>query len=105
MGQAGLAELFERNCRQARRFARDLRAAGQEILNEVVLNRVVVPFGDASRTRRVVAALQKEGIDWCAMTEWRGRVAVRISVPSWAMTDDDVERSVESMVRIAATAT
>jgi len=105
MGQAGLAELFERNCRQARRFARDLRAAGQEILNEVVLNRVVVPFGDASRTRRVVAALQKEGIDWCAMTEWRGRVAVRISVPSWAMTDDDVERSVESMVRIAAAAT
>jgi glutamate/tyrosine decarboxylase-like PLP-dependent enzyme len=105
LGQAGLAELFERNCRQARRFARDLRSAGQEILNEVVLNRVVVPFGDASRARRVVAALQKEGIDWCAMTEWRGRVAVRISVPSWAMTDDDVERSVESMVRIAAAAT
>jgi len=105
MGQAGLAELFERNCRQARRFARDLRSAGQEVLNEVVLNRVVVPFGDASRTRRVVAALHKGGIDWCAMTEWRGRVAVRISVPSWAMTDDDVERSVESMVRIAAAAT
>ena len=105
LGQAGLAELFERNCRQARRFARDLRSAGQEILNEVVLNRVMVPFGDASRARRVVAALQKEGIDWCSMTDWRGRVAVRISVPSWAMTDDDVERSVESMVRIAAAAT
>jgi glutamate/tyrosine decarboxylase-like PLP-dependent enzyme len=105
LGQAGLAELFERNCRQARRFARDLRSAGQEILNEVVLNRVMVPFGDASRARRVVAALQKEGIDWCSMTDWRGRVAVRISVPSWAMTDDDVERSVETMVRIAAAAT
>lgn len=105
LGQAGLAELFERNCRQARRFARDLRSGGHEILNEVVLNRVVVPFGDAFRTRRVVAALQKEGIDWCAMTQWRGRIAVRISVPSWAMTDDDVERSVESMVRIAAAAT
>jgi glutamate/tyrosine decarboxylase-like PLP-dependent enzyme len=105
LGRAGLAELFERNCRQARRFARDLRSAGQEILNEVVLNRVVVPFGDAASTRRVVTALQKEGIDWCAMTEWRGRVAVRISVPSWAMTDDDVERSVESIVRIAAAAT
>jgi glutamate/tyrosine decarboxylase-like PLP-dependent enzyme len=105
LGRAGLAELFERNCRQARRFARDLRSAGQEILNEVVLNRVVVPFGDAFRARRVVAALQKEGIDWCAMTEWHGHIAVRISVPSWAMTDEDVERSVGSMVRIAAAAT
>jgi glutamate/tyrosine decarboxylase-like PLP-dependent enzyme len=105
LGQAGLAELFERNCRQARRFARDLRSAGQEILNEVVLNRVMVSFDDASRARRVVAALQREGIDWCSMTDWRGRVAVRISVPSWAMTDDDVERSVETMVRIAAAAT
>jgi glutamate/tyrosine decarboxylase-like PLP-dependent enzyme len=105
LGRAGLAELFERNCRQARRFARDLRSAGQEILNEVVLNRVMVPFGDASRARRVVAALQKEGIDWCSMTDWRGRVAVRISVPSWAMSDEDVERSVAAMVRIAGAAT
>jgi glutamate/tyrosine decarboxylase-like PLP-dependent enzyme len=105
LGHAGLAELFERNCRQARRFARDLRSAGHEILNEVVLNRVVVPFGDALRTRRLVAALQKEGIDWCAMTDWRGRTAVRITVPSWAMTDEDVERSVETMVRVASAAT
>jgi glutamate/tyrosine decarboxylase-like PLP-dependent enzyme len=105
LGQAGLAELFERNCRQARRFARDLRSAGHEILNEVVLNRVVAPFGDASRTRKLVAALQKEGIDWCAMTDWRGRTAVRITVPSWAMTDEDVERSVETMIRVAAAPT
>ena len=53
----------------------------------------------------VVMALQKEGIDWCSITDWRGRVAVRISVPSWAMSDDDVERSVETMVRIAGAAT
>jgi glutamate/tyrosine decarboxylase-like PLP-dependent enzyme len=105
LGRAGLAELFERNCRQARRFARDLRSAGHEILNEVVLNRVVVPFGDAQRSRRVVAALRKEGIDWCAMTEWRGRAAVRITVPSWAMTDEDVERSGETMIRVASAAT
>ena len=105
LGHAGLAELFERNCRQARRLARDLRSAGHEILNEVVLNRVVVPFGDTLRTRRVVAALQKEGIDWCAMTDWRGRTAARITVPSCAMTDEDVDRSVETMIRAASAAT
>jgi len=102
LGRSGLAELFERNCRQARRFARDLRSAGHEILNEVVLNRVVVACGDATRTRRLVAALQKEGIDSCAYTEWRGRIAVQISVRSWALSDDDVERQVQAMIRLVA---
>lgn len=102
LGRAGLAELFERNCRQARRFARGLRAAGHEILNEVVLNQVVVAFGDAFQTRRVIAALQKDGTCWCGVTEWRGRTAMRISVSSWATTDDDVERSLEAMIRVAS---
>ncbi len=102
LGRAGLAELFERNCRQARRFARGLRAAGYEVLNEVVLNQVVVTFGDAARTRRVIDALQKDGTCWCGVTEWRGRTAMRISVSSWATTDDDVERSLEAMVRVAS---
>lgn len=102
LGAAGLAELFERNCRQARRFARDLRSAGHEILNEVVLNRVLVAVGDAGQTRRIVAVLGKEGIDGCGIAVWRGRAALKISVRSWAMSDDDVERSVETMMRVAA---
>ena len=102
LGRAGLAELFERNCRQARRFARDLRSAGQEILNEVVLNRVLVWVGDVARTRRIVSALQKEGVDGCEIAEWRGRTALKITVRSWAMTDEDVERNVEKMVRLTS---
>jgi glutamate/tyrosine decarboxylase-like PLP-dependent enzyme len=102
LGRAGLAELFERNCRQARRFARGLRAAGHEVLNEVVLNQVVVAFGDPARTRRVIDAIQHEGTCWCGVTQWRGRTAMRISVSSWATTDDDVERSLEAMIRVAA---
>jgi glutamate/tyrosine decarboxylase-like PLP-dependent enzyme len=101
LGRSGLAELVERSCRQARRFADGLSAAGHEVLNEVVLNQVVVAFGDAERTRRVVAALQREGTCWCGGTEWQGRVAMRIGVSSWATTDADVERSLEAMVRVA----
>src|SRR5471030_1475137 len=37
LGRAGLAELFERNCRQARRFAAAFTQAGYEVLNDVVL--------------------------------------------------------------------
>jgi len=103
LGEAGLAELFERNCRQAARFAAGLRAGGHAILNEVVLNQVLVEFGDAERTRKVIAALQKEGTCWCGATVWQGRTAMRISVSGWATTDEDVERSLEAMLRAADT--
>jgi glutamate/tyrosine decarboxylase-like PLP-dependent enzyme len=102
LGRAGLAELFDRNCRQARYFAAGLRAAGFEVLNEVVLNQVLVSFGDARRTRRVIEAIQQDGTCWCGVTVWQGRTAMRISVCSWATTDADVERSLEVMLRIAA---
>jgi len=101
LGRAGLAELIERNCRQARRFAAGLAAAGYEVLNEVVLNQVVVAFGDAERTRRVVAAVQADGTCWCGSTTWQGRTGMRISVSGGATTDADVEKSLAAMLRIA----
>jgi glutamate/tyrosine decarboxylase-like PLP-dependent enzyme len=102
LGRQGLAELIERNCRQAARFAEGLRAAGCDILNEVVLNQVLVSFGDDDQTRRAIAALQAEGTCWCGGTVWQGRAAMRISVSSWATRDEDVERSLEAMLKIKA---
>jgi glutamate/tyrosine decarboxylase-like PLP-dependent enzyme len=104
LGRTGLAELLERNCRQAKRFAAGLRAAGHEVLNDVVLNQVVVTFGTAAQTREAIAALQRDGTCWCGVTEWRGQTAMRISVSSWATTDSDVERSLEAMLRAAQAA-
>ena len=101
LGRVGLAELFERNCRQARRFAEGLRAAGHAVLNDVVLNQVLVAFGDAERTRQVIARLQQEGTCWCGGTVWQAQTAMRISVSSWATTDEDVERSLDAMLRVA----
>jgi glutamate/tyrosine decarboxylase-like PLP-dependent enzyme len=102
LGRSGLAELVERNCRQARRFAEALAAAGCEILNDVVLNQVLVAFGDAERTMRIIAGIQADGTCWCGPTVWQGRTAARISVISWATTDADVERSIDAIVRVAA---
>ena len=102
LGQDGLAQLFERNCRQAARFAQVLGDAGYHILNDVVLNQVLVSFGDEQRTRRVIAALQKEGTCWCGVTVWQRRTAMRISVSSWATTDTDVERSLDAILQVAS---
>ena len=101
LGRAGVAELVERCCRHAARFADKLRAGGCEILNEVTLNQVLVAFGDDARTQAVVAAVQRDGTCWCGPTVWHGRRAMRISVSSWATREADVERAADAIVRIA----
>ena len=105
LGRGGVEEMIERNCRQARRFAEALEAGGFQVLNDVVLNQVLVSFGDAARTQRVIAALQAEGTCWCGGTVWQGRTAMRISVSSWATRDVDVEASIAAMLRVASATT
>lgn len=102
LGKSGVAELVERCCRHARRFAEGLQHAGYRVLNEVVLNQVLVEFGDEEQTRRVIKAIQQEGTCWCGETKWQGHVAMRISVSSWATTAEDVEKSLAAILRITA---
>jgi glutamate/tyrosine decarboxylase-like PLP-dependent enzyme len=102
LGREGLAALIERTCRHAMRFANGLGAAGYSVLNDVVLNQVLVSFGDAQRTRDVIRRIQDEGTCWCGGTVWQDRTAMRISVSSWATTEADVERSLAAILRAAA---
>ncbi len=99
LGRSGVAELVERCCRYAGRFAEGLAQAGFEVLNDVVLNQVLVSFGDDAATRRVIDRVQSEGTCWCSGTEWHGRAAMRISVSSWATTAQDVEASLDAICR------
>ena len=102
LGRSGLADLIERTCRYAEQFAAGLRAAGYRVLNDVVLNQVLVSFGSAERTREVIALVQREGTCWCGGTLWQGHAAMRISVSSWATTEEDVQRSLAAILRVAA---
>jgi len=104
LGRSGVAEMIDRNCRQAARFAESLGAAGCEILNDVVLNQVLVDFGGPEVTQRTIELIQEDGTCWCGGTVWQGRTAMRISVSSWATTDEDVDRSIEAMLRCRAEA-
>jgi len=101
LGRSGLAELVERCCRHATRFAAGLREAGYEVLNEVKLNQVLVRFGDDARTRKVIEGIQADRTCWCGATMWQSRAAMRISVSSWATTEEDVERSLAAMIKVA----
>lgn len=101
LGKSGLSDLIERTCRHARRFAEGLQRAGLTILNDVVLNQVLVSFGTSERTLKVIDAIQRDGTCWAGATVWQGHTAMRISVSSWATTDEDVERSLDAIIRCA----
>jgi len=101
LGRKGVEDLVERCCAHACRFAEGLRDAGFDVLNDVVLNQVVVVFGDDEATRDVIEAVQADGTCWCGPTVWKNRPAMRISVSSWATTSDDVERSLAAIIAVA----
>ncbi len=102
LGRQGLNDLIQRTCRLAARFSTELNRGGCQILNDVVINQVLVSFGDAARTRRVIERVQRDGTCWCGPTEWQGHTAMRISVSSWATRDEDVDRSVAAILRAAS---
>lgn len=104
LGRDGVADLVERCCRLAERFAVGLGEAGFEVLNEVVMNQVVVAFGDSARTERAIAAIQADGTCWCGVTKWRDRTAMRISVSNWSTTEADVDLSLAAIIRCANSA-
>jgi glutamate/tyrosine decarboxylase-like PLP-dependent enzyme len=101
LGRRGVAELVERCCALSRRFAELLAGLdGVTIANDVVLNQVLVAFGDGDRTNRVIAAIQQDGTCWMGGTTWQGRRLMRISVSNWTTTESDVDRCVEAIDRI-----
>jgi len=101
LGRQGMASIVERTSAHARSFAAGLKAAGYDVLNEVVINQVLVSFGTPEKTHRTIARLQAEGTCWCGSTVWQGHTAMRISVSSWATTKDDVNRSLAAMLKAA----
>jgi glutamate/tyrosine decarboxylase-like PLP-dependent enzyme len=102
LGKNGLADLIDGSCQHARQFAVGLQKAGYSVLNEVVLNQVLVSFGDSASTLAVIKNIQADGTCWCGGTTWQGKTAMRISISSWATTEQDVALSLKAMLKVAA---
>ena len=102
LGRSGFADLVDRCGTHARRMA-DLLAAGRaRIYNEVVLNQVLVGFGDLSDTDAITEAVQRDGTCWLGATTWRGQRLIRVSVSNWTTTESDIDRSAAAILSAAA---
>lgn len=101
LGQKGVIELIERCCTYAQLFASNLKNAGFQILNTVSLNQVLVSFGSAELTNRIIKKVQEDGTCWCGGTVWKGMTAMRISVSSWMTTEEDIQKCSAVIIKIA----
>lgn len=108
LGRSGIGELVDRCCRHAERLVREIGALdGTEILAAPVINQGLVRFlspdGDHDRfTDTVIRRIQADGVAWFGGVTWRGQRAMRISVCNWLTSDDDIDRTVESVRRAVA---
>lgn len=102
LGREGLVDLVDRTVRLAQMFARRLSEEGFEILNDVVLNQVLVSFGDPEVTQRVIREVAREGVMFAGPTVWQGRTAMRISVSGYSTTEEDIDQSVQALIRAAS---
>jgi glutamate/tyrosine decarboxylase-like PLP-dependent enzyme len=97
LGRSGLAELVERTCKCARRFAEGIvDLPGVELLNEVVLNQVLFRFESDQRTDEILERVQEAGDVWMGGTTWEGRRAIRVSVSNWQTGNEEIELALNS---------
>jgi glutamate/tyrosine decarboxylase-like PLP-dependent enzyme len=102
LGRSGIAELVERCCDHAKRFADGIaEVPGVEVLNDVVLNQVLFRFGSDERTADALKAVQDSGVAWMSGSTWDGRAAIRISVSNWQTTAEDIDRTIAEFARAA----
>lgn len=99
LGSDGVADLIDRSCELATRFANGLAESGVEILHDVVLNQILARYGDDETTDAVIVATQDDRTCWVGPTTWHGQRAMRISVSGFETTEEDVDASVTSILR------
>ncbi|MCB1586434.1 MAG: aspartate aminotransferase family protein [Xanthomonadales bacterium] len=101
LGISGVEELVNRCCACARQFAEGFSEAGYKVMNDVVLNQVVVDFGSEELNLKIMDAVQKDSTCWVGQTIWKGITAMRISVSNWQTNSQDVDESLNVILRIA----
>ena len=105
LGRSGIAELVERCCEGATRFAAAIAELPDvEVLNEVVLNQVLFRFDSDERTDEVLRRVQESGAVWMSGTTWAGRKAIRVSVSNWQTGHEEIELAVDAFKTYAGQA-
>lgn len=95
LGRSGIAELVEQLHSHALLFAELLVESGFTVLNDVVFNQVILSCETEQLTQQTLVLVQKSGECWCGGSTWKEKSVIRISLCSWATTEQDIRHSVD----------
>ena len=97
LGATGLDDLVTGLHRRAVQFGREISLKpGFAVLNDVVFNQVLVACETDALTQTTLRRVQELRECWAGGSTWFGRQVIRVSVSSWATTEQDISRSVDS---------
>lgn len=99
LGQSGISELVELLHSRAQKFAQRLQQNNFTIINDVVFNQVIVACDSDPLTLSTLSKIQQSGECWCGGSKFNGHEVIRISLCSWATTEEDIERSVNTFIK------
>jgi glutamate/tyrosine decarboxylase-like PLP-dependent enzyme len=98
LGKEGVDELVSGLHQRAVQIGRELKTENFQILNDVVFNQVLVACDSDEITVQTLQRIQESGECWVGGAGWDGKAVIRVSICSWATTEDDITRCVSAFV-------
>ena len=100
LGREGLDEMIEEMHIRAKQFSDALsNIDGFEVMNDIVFNQVLVKCASDELTNTVLKNIQTDRVCWVGGSIWKGVKVIRISICSWATTENDINLSLDSFKR------
>jgi glutamate/tyrosine decarboxylase-like PLP-dependent enzyme len=96
LGRDGIDQLVSGLHQRALQFAAGLQKEGFEILNEVAFNQVLVYYQSDELTMQIMRIVQEMRVCWCGGSVWQDKKVIRLSICSWATTENDIRQSIDS---------
>ncbi len=97
LGKEGVDEMVLTMHERAKLFAKELnKIPGFYIDNDVVFNQVIVRCNTDDLTERVLKKIQELRDCWLGGSAWQNKKVMRVSICSWATTEDDIHLSIAS---------
>ena len=103
LGKNGIDEMILTMHKRAKQFANEIsQIPGFSVENDVVFNQVIVKCNSDKLTEKVLSNIQMLRECWLGGSMWFGKKVMRVSICSWATTENDISKAVKSFEKALA---
>ena len=97
LGKDGIDEMILTMYLRAKQFATEIgKIAGFYVENDISFNQIIDRCKTDKITEQVLKNIQMLRECWLGGSVWHGKKVMRISICSWATTEEDITKSIKS---------